>query len=133
MRLFDAQTVSHKSKNCAFYTLYSPKSSSGGSAQLVIALKEKQPGWPVPLVKPVKNPDAVAALKAKKAGKDKTLPKSKPAAAAPTAARGSVRGKKDPGWLHGAISKEAASGPFSNLLSCPIGSCARHVRDARSL
>ena len=91
---------------------------------MVITLKEKQPGWPVPLVKPVKNPDAIAAMKAKKAEKDKTLPKSKPAATAPTPAKG---GKKDPGWLHGVISKEDATGLFLIRCRCPIGPCARYV------
>jgi len=78
--------------------------------ELVNALRKKQPGWPVALVKPIKNPaakktsgksaspkKAAGSIKKKKSG---TLEKKK--------SKSKSLKKKKPIWLHGDISKEDA-------------------------
>lgn len=84
---------------------------------MVNALRKKQPGWPVALVKPIKNPKkAKSSVKSPAKTSGKTSAK-KEAGAAKKKKSGTLEKKKSkskslkkkkPIWLHGSISKEEA-------------------------
>jgi len=71
---------------------------------LVQALRKKQPGWPVALVKPVKNPE-----KAKTSGKKGSVKKAKAGSVKkPKKEKPKSLKKKKPIWLHGNLTKDEA-------------------------
>ena len=78
--------------------------------QLVNALRKKQPGWPVALVKPIKNPEKAKKTSAKTSAKKAagSIKKKKSTGGLEKKKSKSLK-KKKPIWLHGDLSKEEAS------------------------
>jgi hypothetical protein len=80
---------------------------------LITALRQKQPGWPVALVKPIKNGKGsaskpVAAGAAPKAKVKKSSVSSTTSSGGKKDSSKKSLKKKSPAWLHGPISKEEA-------------------------